>query len=208
MKLGICDPLSSVFTIGAVAHDGKAILDGEVDIVIPNPMQLMQYDNHATEASIFLGEHRLFFPNWSSNVSKFLKLFEGPDFFANRYKRENLEAILLVGDKDGKGLVWGWTSIFKNHGMMLRQFNDNNFSNMNFDGEVNSLSVKYTGAILPKQEGIESTYVSLWSADAEAPLRPYINKILQTVGAEGPFLYDKNTGEDFVGKFVVTPWNL
>lgn len=91
----------------------------------------------------------------------------------------------------------------------MRAFRDGNTAGMFIRGDVAGgvAEATLTGAILPKQGDLESSYVSLWSRKGEV-LAEHINVLLDDIGAESPVLYDRNTGDDFVGRFEVVPWTL
>lgn len=217
-------PFDDFFRIGCTAADGRAVLyrwDGSAicSVRVENPLSLLEYAPVTSEVSIPLdGGLRLIFPNWADNMRKFTDLFESPDFFSQKYRRDEHQAVLFFGAKNG-GVVWGLTCYYETHGFLLRRLRDLERSvamdptfegsgNLHFIGDVKSsdLDVRLCGAILPKQKGVDSTYVSMWYPDGEK-LRPQINQIIKEVGAEGPVLYDKNVGGDLEGPWQVVPWD-
>lgn len=210
-------PFDDFFRVGCCAADGKAILckpDGSpiCNVVVENPLSLLEYDIHTSEVSILIdGGLRLVFVNWLNSLSRFIDIFESPDFFAKKYHRDEHQAVLFFGAKNG-GVVWGLTCYYETHGILLRSLRneeralaaDPTFEgsgNFHFIGDVKSddLDPRLCGAILPKQGradslyAVDSTYVSTWYPDAEK-LRPQIDQIIREVGAKGPVLFDRNVG--------------
>lgn len=216
-------PFDDIFSIVSTAGDGKAVLRSKAgvnicNVDVPNPLSLILCPH--SEATVFIDDAQLYFINWVNNMSRFVKLFESPDFFAQKYRRDGHKAVLFFGGNGG--VVWGWTYSFPTHGFILRALRG--FANnpkdsslkdgLHFIGKemaYEDLDVNLCGAILPKQGKagslyeVGSTYVSMWYPDGEK-LRPEINQIIQEIGAEGPVLFDKNVGGGIDGPWKVVPW--
>lgn len=201
---GMADPFSSIFKTGCVAWDGKAILSNSINTTIANPMNLMEYDGSMGDGTVFIDEKTdLLFYNWPSNAQKFTSLFESPEFFGRKYKRGR-STVIFIGSEHG--IIWGHVSEFESHGALMRHFRDHGVEGIGLIGEHPlRLDSETSGAILPKQKGVDATYVSMWCPNIEG-VRQYINSLLKVLNVEAPVLYDKNVGEKFLGPWQVVSW--
>jgi len=219
------NPLDTVFNVGSRAYDGKAVLvlsenGPRVSLKLSDAVcDLAVLDDKFGDVGVALSENyypRLVFPSVSDNMRLFLDLFESPDRFAKKYARSDLKgkAVLFIGDTEAKGLVWRWTTPTENvseitHGVLLRWVASGDTQELNVIGNPNfeTLTVINSGAILPKQEGVDASYVSMWTRKALS-LKPYLSKLLAEVGATSPIKLDipKKGEADFIGEFEVTGW--
>ena len=205
------DLFRSIFKTGSLVSDGEAVLNDSIKVHVENPMQLVEFDNQMSESSVWLNEHcRLQFPNWPKNLNLFLSLFESPDFFANRYRREGLKAFLFIGvvkNDTLTGAIWCDNAVFSTHGELMRGFKSNSPSIHHMgDTKGGTPDVYKSGAILPTQSGVENTYVSLWTK-CEDVMKDYINQLLLQHPPKAPVLLDRNVGTPFLGPFEVVPWD-
>ena len=132
---------------------------------------------------------------------------ESPEKVAGKYKRDNYSYLLFLGDHNGY-----FIGEFKTHGDLLRSLvSDGTVTHVNGKYSVNqhtrnvignpeTVSVYYSGTILPRQEGVDGTYISYWTARSENPL------VLKYVkhNFNGPYWVERNLNDSFEENWQVT----
>ena len=96
---------------------------------------------------------------------------ENPEVLLGKYPRWEHESYLFIGTKDHKGLIYVPVnnSSTLTHAILLRTFvkKIDTDSNIKTFGDITSgqFDYKLSGAIMPKQSGIDRTIISLWNED-------------------------------------------
>jgi len=119
------------------------------------------------------------------------ELNEDPEVLMGEYPRWDYDSYLFIGTTDGKGLIY--TSIKQNphmiHGNLMRAFVkkiDQNGVDVKTIGDVadKQFSFDLSGAVIPKQTGIEKTLISLWDKQGLI-LKPILRDLLIKIGVSG-----------------------
>ena len=130
---------------------------------------------------------------FNMNYKDFYKdeLNENPEIVLGEYPRWEYNSYLFMGTSDAKGLIY---TPIKNrpeltHAMMYRTFikNLDNDIDVKILGDVSSgkFDHEMSGVVVPKQNGIEKTIVSLWS-DKCLQLKPVLSQLLGVLGVKMP----------------------
>ena len=108
-------------------------------------------------------------------------LFEDPDTVAGKYVRGDYEFLVFGGDKSG-GVVSRSTShavLYKNlvtDGVVVRGMGFSRFANYSVAdphvmvGRPAQYLNSFAGVILPKQNGVDGTYISFWQSRSKWPI--------------------------------------
>jgi len=205
-------PFESFIRLGMVAADGEAMLTPPYHVQhskrvsIPVTLKfydLIELDDSLGDAIVFITKDgtRLFFPAFAQNSAMFLKLFESPDFIANRYARTGIRCVLFIGDVHG--IIYGWNDTFSTHGELMRAFaglSDKPYSTIGAPEKLNPL---LSGAVaeVPSEK---RTYVSIWGSDIK-PVKAYIDVLLRKTNAVKPISLEVSQN-DFAGPWDVVEW--
>ena len=141
-------------------------------------------------------------------------LYESPEKIAEKYPRADYTFKLFMGDEHGC-FVSGTAST---HGALLKdtitsgKVRVGGYRVVSQEGAIGhplKMAHKYAGTILPKQNGVDGTYISFWTKSAYESLLPLFKPLLRTYG-QGPYFVEYSTLEDDVdgADFVVEPLNL
>lgn len=116
---------------------------------------------------------------------------ENPEVIMGEYPRWEYDSYLFMGTVDGKGLIYTPVKHREelSHAMMYRTFikkitNDVDVKTL---GDISSgeFDHELAGSIIPKQNGIEKTLISLWS-DKGLKLKPILSQLMNIIGASMP----------------------
>lgn len=139
-------------------------------------------------------------------------LLEDPDKVAGKYKRLDYLYKVWLGDENGCFIAARAASL--GHGDLLRLLVKAGTVNGAYEvvgkcppsvemiGNPKSVKFQYSGTILPRQDGVDGTYISCWTKDAES-------KIVCDYAIthySPPYFIERNMGEDMMSdSFVVSP---
>jgi hypothetical protein len=134
-----------------------------------------------------------------------------------KFPRHEFQWEILIGDPDGCFIRHVSKGENYNHAKFLRLLIAEGFvENEDWDvvsiigtpdvkviGTPKSVNFAYSGIILPRQAGVDSTYVSLWTALA-SPMVPFLTRWVKAMHSP-PYLLEINETNDLLGRhFKVT----
>jgi hypothetical protein len=120
-------------------------------------------------------------------------LLESPEYIDGVYDRTMYDFIYFIGDSEGVFLA-PYNTGRESHSYVFRELRQRGIINKNYNvvypiennddievlGNPQKIDFNYSGVILPKQEDIDSTYISYWTKESFLKLNdiilPYVKK--------------------------------
>lgn len=116
---------------------------------------------------------------------------ENPEVVMGEYPRWEYDSYLFMGTTDNKGLIYTPVKHREDlsHAIMYRTFIKKIAGDIDVKtiGDISSgqFDHELAGVIIPKQNGIEKTLISLWS-ERGLKLKPILSQLIGVIGASLP----------------------
>lgn len=141
----------------------------------------------------------------NKNKEYFELLTENPDavigldqkqYYRNQYQN----VVVFISDKESNGLFYAKFEDFSGHSFLIREIliNKNKSKKVKILGKPDGrrLDIMRSGIVLPKQEGIDNSYVSLWGDYTDNKLNDLLLKLVTKLKVPTP-VYMEYIDNDF-----------
>jgi hypothetical protein len=137
-------------------------------------------------------------------------LFPCPEKIAGKYPRYDFKVDLFIGDEHGCFVTNPLINAqMKSHGDVVKWLASNGGINSSFQcpgqwitkpvlpiGSPKQVHHLYAGTILPRQAGVDATYMSFWTSNAFDHLHERIFDHVKRTRYIGPYFYERNESGD------------